>query len=726
MAAQDFLPSTSPDQSGGPSLHGNDNQVVERRSLRDYYVILRERLWIALPVALLVALSVGYYNAQETEMFSSTATMQFERPERVVLNEQVVDQSVRSDVDLNTYIQILTSSRLRNMVAQSLTPDEIKILQRPYLKELAPGASPPPVAYLLGNMTPQSIRLSYLLNITVTHRDPDGAALIANRYVEQFMRYLLENVGGKNEFAVDYLRTRSEELRRESEAAEQKLQDYRRKNNLVSLDNSINIISERLRAINATLTTARLSRIEAENLLAQIERMQQANGNLLEIGYISSYGNIAALKTQLAQLNNQQSVLSERYLERHPKMLNLASSIEVVTAQIRQDVEQSISDLRTQYVKLKETEASYAKEYKEAEQGQLRLGELSVDFKSLENQAQVAKQNYIQILDRLNQTTTSKNLENVPVKPLDPAMSAGAPYTPNIRNIIKTSVGLGVLVFAAVAIGLSFIDDRVKSAWDIEGFIGTTLLGIIPELGDVPDTEKHSLVNSNKSTPGSEAFLSIYSAVKIQSKLDFPKAILVTSTIPGEGKTMITCNLAASFARHGKRVLIIDCDMRRPMLHRHFKLTNEAGLIAWFEAGAKIPADPFTDASLGLVKADENLYLLRSGGRSKSPTELLENPVFGQFIEAMKQHFDLIMVDSPPMGAVTDALLISERTDEVIYVCRFNRAYRKHIRLYIKQLREGKNELLGIVLNGLSPRRIEYYSNYRYYRSYKKYYGSQS
>jgi len=726
MSSPDFLPSSAPGKSGGPSLHGNDHQVVERRSLRDYYVIVRERLWIALPVALLVALSVGYYKAQETEMFASVATMQFERPERVVISEQVVDTSVRSDIDLNTYIQILTSGRLRTMVAQSLTPDEIRILQRPYLKELAPGASPPPVAQLLGTMAPQSIRNSFLINISVTNRDADGAALIANRYVEQFMRYLFEYSGGKNEAAVEYLRTRADELRKESEAAEGRLQDYRRKHNLVSLDNSINIISERLRAINTTLTNARLGRIEAENLLGQIERMQQSKGNLLEIGYISAYGNIATLKTQLAQLNNQQSILSERYLERHPKMLNLASSIEVVTAQIRQDVEQSISDLRTQYEKLKETEASYTKEYKEAELGQLRLGELSVEFKSLENQASVAKTNYIQILDRLNQTTTSKNLDSIPVKPLDRAQPAGAPYTPNIRSIIKTSLGLGVLVFAAVAIGLSFIDDRVKSAWDIEGFIGTTLLGIIPDLGDVPDTEKHSLVNSNKSSPGSEAFLSIYSAVKIQSKLDFPKSILVTSTIPGEGKTMISCNLAASFARHGKRVLIIDCDMRRPMLHRHFKLTNEAGLIAWFEAGAKIPADPFTDASLGLIKADENLFLLRSGGRSKSPTELLENPIFGQFIEAMKQHFDLIVVDSPPMGAVTDSLLISERTDEVIYVCRFNRAYRKHIRLYIKQLREGKNELLGIVLNGLSPRRIEYYSNYRYYRSYKKYYGSQS
>ncbi|HWA28458.1 MAG TPA: polysaccharide biosynthesis tyrosine autokinase [Lacunisphaera sp.] len=726
MPAQDFLPSTAPDNPGGASLHGNDNQVVERRSLRDYYIILRERLWIALPVAILAALGLGYVKAREVEMFASTATMQFERPERVVLADQVVDTAIRSDIDLNTYIQVLTSGRMRTLVAQSLTPEEIRILQRPYLKDLAPGASPPAVGNLLGNMSTQSIRNSYLLNITVTNRDPEGAAIIANKYVEQFMHYLFESAGGKNTEAVDFLRARAEELRKESQDAEAKLQEYRRKHNLVSLDNSINIISDNLRNYNTSLTEARRARIDIENQLAQIERMQQSGGSLLDIGYIANYGNLPTLKKQLTELQNTQSILSERYLERHPKMLNVANSIDVVTAQINQDIAQSIAALRVQYDKLKETEASYAKEYKKAEAEQLRLGELTPEYKSLENQAQVAKAAYIKILDRFNDTTTTKNLDNIPVKPLDRAQPAGAPYTPNMRNIIKTSIGLGLLVFAGVAIGLSFIDDRVKSAWDIEGFIGTHLLGIIPELGDVPDTEKHSLVNSNRSSPGSEAFLSVYSAVKIQSKLDFPKSILVTSTIPGEGKTMISCNLAASFARHGKRVLIIDCDMRRPMLHRHFKLTNEAGLIAWFEAGAKIPADPFTDAALGLVKSDENLYLLRSGGRSKSPTELLENPIFGQFIESMKQHFDLIVVDSPPMGAVTDSLLISERTDEVIYVCRFNRAYRKHIRLYIKQLREGKNELLGIVLNGLSPRRIEYYSNYRYYRSYKKYYGSQS
>ncbi len=162
------------------------------------------------------------------------------------------------------------------------------------------------------------------------------------------------------------------------------------------------------------------------------------------------------------------------------------------------------------------------------------------------------------------------------------------------------------------------------------------------------------------------------------------------------------------------------------MLHRHFKQQNSAGLLSWFENGAPLEGDLANHPSLGIIKISENLSLLCSGGRSKSPTELLESPVFGQLLERLKREYDLVIVDSPPLGAVTDSLLIAERIDEVVYVCRFNRAYRKHIRLYMRALRNGKNEVLGIVLNGLSPRRIEYYSNYRYYRSYKKYYGAQS
>jgi capsular exopolysaccharide synthesis family protein len=704
----------------------DDDPLVERRTLRDYCIILRERLWIALPLALLGSLALFYFQARKTPMYQSTATMQFEKPETVVTSQAVVDPSVRSDIELNTNLQILNSTKLRTQVINSFTPEEIQLLQRPFLKELPVGAPPPPVAAALGTLKADSIRNSLLIAITVRHPDPQAAALVANRYVAEFMNYQIARMSGANETAVEFLKTRAEQLRKDSEQAEGRLQTYMTRHNLVSLDKSKDIVGERLKTISSTLTTAQLARLNLENQANQVEAFEKQHRDLLEIQYISQHGSVPALKSQLAGLLQTKAMLSERYLERHPKMIDVDNNIAVVREQLQKAIDLAIADLRTRLHEARQTEKSLQAEFESAQQDSLKLGDLSVEFQSLQNQAQVTKSNYLQILDRLNQTTTTRNIEKIPLHPLDAAVPAAQPYSPDLPALTRTCVGLGLLIFFGVAIGLSFVDDRIKSAWDVESFIGANLLGIVPDLSAIKDEEKYSLLLDHQQAPGVEAFLSVYSSVKIHSKLDFPKSILVTSTIPGEGKTLVSCNLAGAFARHGKKTLLVDCDLRRPMLHRHFKQQNHAGLVRWFENGAPLDDTLATTPTLGIVEVGENLSLLCSGGRSKTPTELLENPAFGELLEKLKREYELVIVDSPPLGAVTDSLLIAERTDEVIYVCRFNRAQRKHIRVYMKTLRAGKNEVLGVVLNGLSPRRIEYYSNYRYYRSYKKYYSSPS
>ena len=711
--------------SPAPKVAGREEEIIERRTLRDYYVILRERLWIALPLALIVAIGLAYYQSRAVPLYRSAATLQIEKPEKVVTSQEVVDTGVNSDIELNTYLQVIASAKMRNRVQDSLTPHERQILQRPYLKDLPPGTTPP-TGVDLGSMSVQSVRSTFLISISVAHRDPEAAALLANRYIEQFIESLLENVSGGHDYAVKYLRDRSGQLMEEARIAEQRLQDYMRAQNLVSLDNSTNIAQARLTSVNAALQSSRLERLAIEEQSHLVERYRADKRNLIEITSIANYGSVPDLSKQLEALKRDQALLAERYLERHPKMINVVNAINVAQEQLDTAIRLAIADLKTNLERALANEKILEQEYAAQEKEQLRLRDLSIEYRSLENQAQVAKNNYSQILDRLTQATTSKYLEKIPVRPLDTALPASSPYTPDLGRITRTAIGMGLLVFFGVAVGLSFIDDRIKSAWDIEHFIGANLLGIIPDLSSLKDSEKYKLVLENKNTPGVEPFLSVYSSVKIHSKLDFPKSILVTSTIPGEGKTLISSNLAGSFARHGKSVLLVDCDLRRPMLHRHFDHPNEFGLISWFENGASLDGDLTLDPHLGITSIGENISLLSSGGRSKAPTQLLESPAFGQLLEKLKKHYDLIVVDSPPLGAVTDSLLIAERVDEVIYVCRFNRAFRKHIRLYIKALRSGKNELLGVVLNGLSPRRIEYYSNYRYYRSYKKYYGTQN
>ncbi len=711
-----------------PPAHGNDDDVaIERRTLRDYYIILRERIWVSLPIAVVVAVGFFYMQARKTPVYEAVASLQFEKPETVVTSQGVVDPSVRSDLDLNTYIHDINSNKVRSSVVASFTPEERMVLERAALKRLPPGSAPPPVAALLGSVDAEPLRNSYLITITVRNEDPQAAALVANRYVDEFMNYLFESVGGKNEEAVTYLRGRADQLRKDSEKAETELQDYMRLHQLVSLDKSIDIVSDRLKSVNSALTTARLDMLSAQELVQEVSDFKKAGKDLLEISYISSHGSVPTLKAQLSEAEQTQALLMERYLERHPKVIDNADKIAITKLQLQKAVALAIADLDTRLAAAKDSVAALEKEYATQEAQELSLRALSVDFNSLQSRATVAKNYYMEILDRLNQTTTFKNLDKISLHPLDKATAPGGPVSPNIPGIMRTSIGLGIVVFLALAIGLGFVDDRIKSAWDVESFIGVHLLGIIPQIASIRDEEKIVLTDlAAGDESGNEAFLGLYSSVKIQSKLDFPKSILVTSTIPGEGKTLISCNLAACFARHGKKTLLMDCDLRRPMLHRHFRQQNTAGIISWFEHGAQLDGNVLTNTELGIIKLGENLWLLTSGGRSKSPTELLENPIFPQLLERLKKHFDLVVIDSPPMGAVTDAMLIAERADEVIYVCRFNRASRKHIKLYIKALREGKNEILGIVLNGLSPRRIEYYSNYRYYRSYKKYYGAQT
>jgi capsular exopolysaccharide synthesis family protein len=717
---------TSTPRASSAMQNEPEDDAVQRRTFRDYYIILRERLWIALPIAILVSLSYGYWKARVPKLYQAVATLQFEKPTTVVVTQSVVDSTIRNDYDINTYVQDMQSNKVREMVIAALTPDEQKILLRPYVKTLMPGQPAPAVGGALGSVEFQPVRNSFLIRVVVTHMDPDAAAIVANKYVDSFMAYLLDNTSGKNEYAVTYLQERAAQLKKDSEDAEGKLEAYMREKNLVSLDSSINLVADALRDVQKNLTSARLELLNAQAISDQIVQYQGAHRDLLEIQWLAERPAISALRAQLSLAQQKQSALSDLYLEKHPKMIEINSQIAEIQSQLADQEKQAISDLQTSLEALRSKVKALKAQYDDETNQELALKALTVEYNSLKTTADVDHQNYVTILDRLNDTTTTKNIGQIPLHVLDNALPNYGPIQPIISTIVRTSVMYGLLVFVGVAMGLSFIDDRIKSAWDVEAFIGVNLLGIIPDLSAMKGDDKHSLVLSHQQTPGVEAFLGVYSAVKIQSKLDFPKAILVTSTIPGEGKTLVSSNLAGGFARHGKKTLLVDCDLRRPMLHRHFKQQNSVGLITWFESGASLEGQLATNPNLGITKLSENFSILTSGGRSKSPTSMLEQPAFGQLIEKLKKEFDVVVVDSPPMGAVTDALLIAERTDEVIYVCRFNRAYRKHIKLYIRALLNGKNAVLGIVLNGLSPRRIEYYSNYRYYRSYKKYYGSQS
>ena len=236
--------------------------------------MLRERLWIALPLALLVSVGYGYWQTRAIPMYAATATMQFEKPETIVTTQGVVDPSVHSDMDMATYIQLLQSQKMRAKVIDSFTPDAQKILLRPALKNLLPGQPPPSVASMVPAPFCQPVGRTYLISITVQDQDPEAAALVANRYIKVFMQQLVDDVGGADEFAVSYLNDRVDQLRKEYETSQVKLERYMSDHKLVSLDKSLDLVADGLKTVSNNLTQSRLELINLENLANQIDHLQ--------------------------------------------------------------------------------------------------------------------------------------------------------------------------------------------------------------------------------------------------------------------------------------------------------------------------------------------------------------------------------------------------------------------------------------------------------------------
>jgi uncharacterized protein involved in exopolysaccharide biosynthesis len=192
------MPESATKNSAAAGSHRSE-PVLERRTLRDYYVIIREHIWLALAVSVLVSVSLGYYLARQTPVYSSTSTLQFQRPERVVTSEAVSDTTIRGDADINTYLQLLGSARLRARIAESFTPVEVAVLQKPYLANLQPGVIPPSPGMLINDVSIEAVRNSLLVTVTARAQSAESAALVANRFVEEFIDFLIERGSSGNE-----------------------------------------------------------------------------------------------------------------------------------------------------------------------------------------------------------------------------------------------------------------------------------------------------------------------------------------------------------------------------------------------------------------------------------------------------------------------------------------------------------------------------------------------
>ncbi|MEX0325978.1 MAG: GumC family protein [Puniceicoccaceae bacterium] len=748
-------------RSGDPFSMGNP---LDMQQIYHFLRIIRERWLWGMVVGLLAAGLFIFISLRKDPIYQADAYLLIEAEAEKVINvEKVIDTELSGfvEAELENHLRKMRSRKFFQTVLKSFGEQESKLILRDYQDE----AEPPN----LGSIVAGSIQINrqdMLFQIIARHRNPQAAALIANRFMAQYISSTIARSWTGNESARTFLEEQADELRGVIETAEKELTDYRSKHNLVSLEENQNIIVARLKSINAQRTSTRMEQMELEAAVEQVTEAiarssreaspdASAEGEakrdglvrtkadaLTEIPFIASYGAISTILSNRKALEAEIAALSLRYLERHPKMVEATERLQQVSDQLGREVDRAVRDLANKKESADRRIARLETELAAAEAEALALDRQAVEYNVLKRQLESDRATFDTIIARLNETNLSGKLDTTNLRILDEAIAPGLPVEPDPPKVFLIAGFLFVIAFGGVPLLIETVDNRLRSAYDVEHFIGKPLLADLPHLKNLDSQEMAPTVILDGSEEViAEGFRAAYSGMQIHSKADMPKTILVTSTRPSEGKTFVASNLAACMAKHGLRTLLVDCDFRRPTLHRHFELRNDKGILPWIESLGTTDSTPEGTPALsnaegstlsnveGLAIQDlaPNLHFLRAGGSTKKTTELIDSAAFEALFRDLRGQYDVILVDTPPVSIFTDSYFLADFADEIIYVARFNQVSRQKARHFIHKLDANgyHPKVVGVVINGRNSskgQRYGYDYNYSYYSADYKYY----
>lgn len=689
-----------------------------------------ERWWIGAIVAVpLVVLFILLQDKPEI-VYQTEASLLFEtRANKVLPVQAIVDTTVTRDVELNVHLEQIRSQTFFEALQTSFSADEIEKIQRPYRDPEKPSAPPPSLASILGpRVRVYARKNTTIMGISVTHRDPEAAALIANRYARKYIDFNIDLAMTGTNSAIVFLRNQAEETRKEVEEAERNLQQYRAKYNMAALGENQNVVLKKVASLGETLVGAQLNLVNLSAQLDKVETYLKEGRDLKEISFINSFGGIAGARSQIDQLLAARRQLEERYLEEHPRMKDNALALDIARRQLAADLESAIADLRTRTAFARDYVAKLKTELAAAEDDARALDKISVDYKFLEQFARTKQDTYRAIMNRLNDANISAQMENTNIKIFDRAYISSTPINRSKSQIAAKAAALGLLVLFGLPLGIGLLDTRIKAASDIEDKIGSHLLAGVRLFKNVPEHQHATAFRDAVDDAVTEVYRGLYSEIELRSDIPSPKILLVSSSIPGEGKSVTSANLAAVFAAHGRRTLLVDCDFRRPSLHRMFALPNDRGILRWAQTHTLPDLAASEEEDLGIRLLSPNFHLLTAGGAIKKPTEIIERLASSPLMDRLKRSFDIVILDTPPAGVFPDALLLARHAAEVIYVTKFGTVRRSVVKKTLAKFGETGAYVLGVVLNQLPRSRVmsyDYDGYGAYGKDYYKAYGEE-
>jgi len=408
--------------------------------------------------------------------------------------------------------------------------------------------------------------------------------------------------------------------------------------------------------------------------------------------------------------------MMETYTEQHPKLVAEREAVRQLEKQLAEAITQAIKSRRSALDNAKARHEAILRnlvakeeEISKLQAANVELERVDKDIKASEEFLGRMKLSYEEAKLRSSTSGTSTS-----VRILDAPTVSDRPINKNYYFNAVVGLAVGTVFGIVLIVIIGTLDDRIKSAKDVEGSLGLPLIGTVPRVAGTSGPDRALLARQEKDRIATEAVRSIYSALKVNPAVSKARVFLVTSTRPSEGKTFVATNLALIFSQHSERVLVIDADLRLPNVGPSLGFTGDGGLSKWFNAETTLDEAIVRDVAPGLD-------VLPVGLSCKNPTQVINNPKFLAMIDGLKDRYDRIFIDSPPIGAVSDALHLLPKVDGVLYVVRYNAVPLRNAVSCLARLREAQAPLLGVVLNAMSLRMASAYTD-TYDSAYRKYY----
>ena len=690
-------------QQGNP-MGGGDPSI----NLRQYWHVILERRWLIVATWTVCIIAGVLYAFQATPMFRAIARLQIDPENQGVLN--------LNSLALGNQDQNYLTTQYRNLESRSL------ILE--VMEKLKLDTQDPRYAQKLDKVTAVTkdikivpIRLSRLVEVQVTHPKADQAQRIADTILKVFLQRNLDDKKQKALQGFQILEQEAKGKEVELAALQKDLQKYRKDKGMVSLKDAQNIDAATMRDLKTAYETLRATADVAKQTAQQAQEWVAAGKDVTDFGPLVKDEQVAFLRKQVNENSSKLAGLRTKYREKHPKVIQTSTQLQSDTQKLRDESERALQSIFQLAQLEKNREAEALRKYTESVERVFALDEAKIEYDIMEQKVKRVEGFYQTILTKAKDFDigTKDLLQNMKVQ--DAAFAPAKPVSPNTPLIFVGSIVGGLAVALGLALFFNFLDDSIKSQDDVENILHLPFLGYIPNIKSASIVERDLQSHLHPTSSPAEGFRTLRAAISLAKNADKLRVLAFTSTIPSEGKSLTASNFAIVTSQTGLKTLLVDGDLRRPSVHKAFQLQSPAGLTAYLSGRL--------DNISEITHSTEvpNLDVICCGAVPANPSELIGSNRMVRFLEEASRRYDRVILDLPPVSAVSDPLIVGAMADGMVFVTKFNKIRREHALRSVQRIQNSGIHLVGLVLNDIDfEGKDSYYYSYHYYQN--RYYSS--